>query len=217
MILFQLWWFGKLKELYLFYCLIINNWIWFSIHSSYLRKWFWTSYTILSTIINQKFHQHFKNIFSIISSSNLLPFISSIFVFAWNFSGQKRSAINDKEMFIFSLVYSDTIIKFLDVVKALKYDDIPSYNKLRDLLKAGLKREGQTNEWRIDFVCNTKTAKVRGDIQSITFLIIFKRNKIFHMQELLWIFFFKTSNTHSVFVWTFSTNKQEVQIFILHR
>jgi len=56
-------------------------------------------------------------------------------------------------------LYSDTIIKFLDVVKALKYDDIPSYNKLRDLLKAGLKREGQTNEWRIDFVCNTKTAK----------------------------------------------------------
>ena len=39
----------------------------------------------------------------------------------------------------------------MNFVKALKYDDTPNYNKLRNILKTGLSREGQKNEWVIDF------------------------------------------------------------------
>ncbi|XP_012936158.1 serine/threonine-protein kinase VRK1 [Aplysia californica] len=58
-------------------------------------------------------------------------------------------------------VYSDTMAKFLDVVKKLKYEETPGYWRLKTILRDGLTKAGHKNEWTIDFSVQTKTTTKR--------------------------------------------------------
>ena len=57
---------------------------------------------------------------------------------------------------VLSSAYSNTVSKFIEMVKNLAYDETPNYVKLKSILKDGLTKAGQKNEWIINFTSETK-------------------------------------------------------------
>lgn len=77
------------------------------------------------------------------------------------------------------LCLSDELIKFMEVVKKLDYNEKPDYQKLRKILQQGLKSIGATDDDKLDFsdfvaVAGPSSARVR-QVARMSEAILFKR------------------------------------------